>query len=155
MSKPNFFIIGAPRAGTTSLCNYVADHPRIYFSPIKEPHFFSTDYPDHPRPDEREYERLFAVANGSYLAVGEGSTSYLSSLVAVPKILEYSPAAKFIVLMRHPIELAYSFHSHLVYHGGEDVEDFEQAWRLQPERAAGRCLPPDTPDSRLLQYGRL
>lgn len=155
MRKPDFFIIGAPRAGTTSLCSYLAEHPLIYFSPVKEPHFFSTDYADHPRPGEREYENLFAAANGHHIAVGEGSTSYLSSVVAVPKILEYNPAAKFILLLRHPVELAYSFHSHLVYHGGEDIEDFETAWRLQPERAAGKRLPPYTPDARLLQYAKL
>jgi Sulfotransferase family len=155
MRRPDFFIIGAPRAGTTSLCSYLAEHPLIYFSPIKEPHFFSTDYPDHPRPSEREYESLFAGANGHHVAVGEGSTSYLSSVVAVPKILEHSPTAKFIVLLRHPVESAYSFHSHLLYHGGEDVEDFERAWRLQAERGAGRCLPPYTPDPRLLQYAKL
>ena len=155
MRRPDFFIIGAPRAGTTSLCSYLAAHPLIYFSPIKEPHFFSTDYPDHPRPSEQEYESLFAAANGLHVAVGEGSTSYLSSLVAVPKILEYSPTSKFIVLLRHPVELAYSFHSHLVYHGGEDVEDFERAWRLQPQRAADMCLPAHTPDARLLQYAKL
>jgi hypothetical protein len=73
----------------------------------------------------------------------------------VPRILEYSPQAKFIVLLRHPVELAYSFHGHVVYHGGDDVKDFERAWRLQPDRARGKSLPPQTPDPRLLQYAKL
>jgi hypothetical protein len=155
MRIPDFFIIGAPRAGTTSLCSYLAEHPLIYFSRVKEPHFFSTDYPNQPRLAAHDYECLFAGANAQHLAVGEGSTCYLSSTVAVPKILEYSPKARFIVLVRHPVELAYSFHGHSVYHGNEVVEDFEQAWRLQAERAAGRCLPPNNPEIGLLQYARL
>jgi hypothetical protein len=152
VKRPDFFIIGAPRCGTTSLSGYLSDHPLIYFSPVKEPHFFSTDYPDHPRPTPQEYEDLFEGANGKHLAVGEGSTCYLSSRVAVPKILEYSPDAKFIVLLRHPVDLAYSFHGHMLYHNGEDVEDFEEAWRLQPERARGERVPYECPDHRLLQY---
>jgi hypothetical protein len=66
----------------------------------------------------------------------------LFSPTAVPRILEYSPGAKFIVLLRHPVDLAYSFHSHLVYHGDEDVKDFEQAWQLQPEHARGNGSRP-------------
>ena len=158
MRKPNFFVIGAPRAGTTSLCAYLADHPLIYFSPVKEPSFFSTDYPDLRRAAQREYgeyDDLFAGATDEHLAVGEGSTTYLSSRLAVPKILEYNAKASFIVLLRHPADLAYSRHSSNVYHNNDDVEDFEQAWRLQSERACGRYLPPRCEDPLFVQYSKL
>jgi len=158
MRKPNFFVIGAPRAGTTSLCTYLADHPLIYFSRVKEPSFFSTDYPDLRRAAQREYENyddLFAGATDEHLAVGEGSTSYLSSRLAVPKILEYNPNARFIVLLRHPADLAFSRHSSNVYHNNDDVEDFEEAWRLQWERACGRHMPPRCEDPLLVQYSKL
>lgn len=44
MIKPNFFIVGAPKCGTTSLAHWLAGHPQVFMSPVKEPHFFNTDY---------------------------------------------------------------------------------------------------------------
>jgi hypothetical protein len=149
---PNFFIIGAFRSGTTSLCAYLSEHPRIYFSPVKETHFFSTDYPDQPRPTLQEYHRLFAARNDFHLAIGEGSTSYLFSDVAVPRILKCNPDARFIVMLRNPIHMAFSNHAHLLFYGVEDVGDFEKAWRLEGERARGRRIPPLCNEWRYLLY---
>jgi hypothetical protein len=61
MRKLALFIIGTPRAGSTSLSSYLAGHPLVYFSPIKEARFFNDD-PDLVRVSATEYEKLFARA---------------------------------------------------------------------------------------------
>ena len=111
---PNFFIIGAARAGTTSLYSYLSQHPQIYMSPLKEPHFFSNIRPAENRQhlftwvsDQEEYLRLFQNAT-NYPAVGEASTSYLWSDQAPERIFNQIPDARMIVLLRDPIERAFS-----------------------------------------------
>jgi hypothetical protein len=97
--RPNFFILGAPKCGTTSLARWVGEHPSVFICPEKEPHFFNTD--DRHRGVEAivDYEALFSGAQEQHVAIGEASVWYLSSLEAVPNILRYEPAAKFIVLV--------------------------------------------------------
>jgi len=136
---PNFFIIGAPKCGTTSLANWLAEHPQVFFSSKKEPHFFSEELD--AGQSYRSYEKLFRNAKAEHLAVGEGSTSYLYSSKAVPRILEYAPDAKFIVCLRNPVELVHAWHAQLVNDGLENETDFETAWRLQSSRKAGKNIP--------------
>jgi hypothetical protein len=71
----------------------------------------------------------------------------------VPNILAFNPAARFIVLLRNPVDLVYSLHSQLLYGGHEEVEDFETAWRLQAARSQGEQIPLGCPDPQVLQYG--
>jgi len=154
MRKPNFFIIGAPKCGTTSLAAYLAEHPNVYMSPIKEPHFFNTDmrWHDINVPDKSAYIRLFRGATPEHLAVGEASTTYLFSREAVPNILRFNSDAKFIVMIRNPVDLAYSLHSELLWNHNEDVQDFSEAWQLQDVRARGECLPRTCLLPEWLQY---
>lgn len=146
MSNPNMFIIGAPKCGTTALVAYLAEHPDIFICACKEPFFWSSDIPlpwgdqmnDLPRSME-EYMRLFAGATDHHLIIGEGSTTYLWSAVAVERILAFAPDAKFICMLRNPIDLARAMHTTEVYYFQEPVKDFETAWRLRSER----LLSPD------------
>jgi hypothetical protein len=92
--KPNFLILGAPKCGTTSLATWLADHPNVYFSPIKEPGFFSTDVGNQLVKNPEVYARLFDGAGPEHLAVGEASTSYLISKVAVPTIEAQIPGSR-------------------------------------------------------------
>jgi len=141
-AKPNFFLVGAAKCGTTSLSRYLAAHPRILFCHPKEPHFFSTDYYEHNRVwTEREYLRLFRGAHRDHLAIGEGSVWYVASRVAVPRILEFEPAAKFLVMVRTPLEMAPSLHSQNIFDCYENEPDFEAAWRKQQARRRGREMP--------------
>jgi len=159
MKKPNFFIIGAPKCGTTSLAAWLAEHPNIYMSPVKEPFFFSTDLTLLPISRYRrthistleEYENLFKDCKSHHVAVGEASTNYLYSSVAVPNILSYSDDPKFIVMIRNPIEMAPAVHMQKVFQGIEPERDFTKAWYLQFERAKGRKLPRGVP-ARFLMY---
>lgn len=154
MRKPNFFLVGGPKCGTTSLQEYLAGHPQIFMCTPKEPCYFDNDlpWPDSPR-SESEYLRLFEPANGGHLAVGEASTNYLYSRVAVGNILTFNPEARFIVMIRNPIDMAMSLHSYSFQELTEDVEDFEAAWRLQDERRAGRRLPTVNYQRDFVLYG--
>lgn len=152
---PDFFIVGAPRCGTTALTGWLKHHPEICFSKPKEPHFFTKVEPLLPSPDLRaDYlEPYFWHYDPErHRAVGEGSVSTLYSPEAVQRILTLNPAAKFIVLVRNPLEMLPSYHQLMLYYLEEEVEDFATAWRLQAERARGERLPRRCLDPRLLQY---
>jgi hypothetical protein len=154
MIKPNFFILGAPKCGTTSLAAWLAEHPNIYLSPIKEPHFFNTDH-QRSLTSLKGYERLFANAGEQHRAVGEASVWYLYSSVAVKNILNYNPEARFMVMLRNPVEMAPSLHEEQVFTGRENVTDFVEAWDLQDVRRRGHHLPVMVGDPKFVQYGEL
>ncbi len=131
MKKPNFFIIGAPKCGTTSLAAILENHPQIFFSPEKEPHFFGKDIGcarDSGSISRRQYERLFMNATDEHKAVGEGSVYYLHSKVAIDQIEKELPGSRFIVMLRNPSEMAVSMHKQQIYSGREKIKDFEEAW---------------------------
>jgi hypothetical protein len=102
--KLNFFIVGAPKCGTTSLYFYLKQHPEIYLPEKKVPHFFCTDF--HKEIDEfhgfpkawnirslEKFHELFKDVGDEKL-IGEASTSYLYSSSAAKEIYRYNPAAK-------------------------------------------------------------
>ena len=136
MKKPNLFIIGAPKCGTTALAKWLSDRPEIYFSPVKEPHYFSEEY--RLTPGIERYEALFETANPAvHKWVGEASVWYLFSTSAVRSILEYSPDARFIVMLRDPLDMAPSMHEQQRFNGNEEVDDFEKALGLSDRRQRG------------------
>lgn len=142
MNKPNLFMIGGPKCGTTSFQEYLATHPQILMSDPKEPCYFDKDipFPNSPR-TEAEYMRCFKGAGKQHTIVGEASTNYLYSKVAVSNVLRFNPDARFIVMLRNPIDMASSLHAEAVKTLTEDVVDFRAAWKLQDERRQGRALP--------------
>jgi len=152
MKKPNFFIIGAPKCGTTSLASWLAEHPEVYMSPIKEPDYFHTNQKIR---SIEEYENLFAEATDQHKAVGEASVRYLYSDTAVPEILAYSSTeVKFIVMLRNPIEMAPSLHWQRVFSLNENEPNFEKAWRLQNEDKSSRIdLPKNCYTPEINNYG--
>lgn len=152
--RPGFFLIGAPKCGTTSLSEYLRAHPQICFADPKEPHFFNTDLPYLRRTfSEREYlSRAFAHQRPEHRIAGEGSVFYLVSRDAVPNILRFDPDARFLVMVRNPIEMAQSLHHQNVYGQLEDEADFETAWRLQEKRRSGDAVPRRCLTPLLLQY---
>jgi hypothetical protein len=151
MRGPNFFIIGAPKCGTTSLAGWLSDHPQVFMSPVKEPHFYNFDQVELFRPTRAEYDALFRDAQPDHIAIGEASVWYLSSSVAVPRILQERPDAKFIVCVRNPADMAPSLHKQRVFAGTENITDFEEAWRVQGERARGMRPPLGEPSRSI--YG--
>ncbi len=132
--KPNFFIIGAPKCGTTSLAAYLSSHHDILLSKIKEPNYFSDDLPKLKEVNDlKEYLDLFHNSKNAKIS-GEASTWYLYSKVAVENILKFDEDAKFIVMIRNPIQMAMSLHSQQVYNLNESVIDFNRAWELNSSR---------------------
>jgi hypothetical protein len=155
MNIPDFFIIGAPKCGTTALSEYLRGHPKICFSHVKEPHFFSDDFPSYKIDRSLEnYMRLnFSHFRRQQHALkGESSVYYYLSTVAVPNILRANPAAKFIYMVRNPVDLVYSFHSQMYFNSTENIPNFEIAWEKQEARISGRDIPTYCREPLLLQY---
>jgi hypothetical protein len=152
-TRPSFFIVGAPKCGTTALYEYLRPHPNIFMPEIKEPHFFARDLGTYPRIKTLDdYRALFAGATDQHLQSGEASVYYLRSTVAIPNIREFNPAAKLIAMFRNPVDMVYSLHSQLLHVSEETVADFATAWRLQERRARGLDVPPHIRSPLLVQY---
>lgn len=154
MRKPNLFLIGGPKCGTTSLQEYLAGHPQIFMSNPKEPCYFDSDlpFPKSPR-NEAEYLRCFDGVTEQHAIVGEASSNYLFSRVAVPSILRFNPDARFIVMLRNPISMSVSLHGDAVKTLLEDELDFRAAWNLQVQRRQGRALPHVCYQKEFVLYG--
>lgn len=152
--QPNFFIVGAPRCGTTSLSKYLKWHPQVRLSDPKETHFFTSIYPAHPELDvQRDYVgRFYRPPKPGQRAAGEASVEYLYSPETLAKLVQLWPDAKFIVMARNPMDQLPSYHARLLYMLVEDVEDFDTAWALQESRQQGLNLPRFCDDARTLQY---
>ena len=153
---PNLFIIGAPRSGTTSLAHYLSGHPRIFFSDPKELFYWADDYPRlrqfYFAERQEDYLRHFRRAAEQHLFLAEGSTNYLASFTAVPNILKSSPDARFIAMIRNPVEMVPSWHQFLLRAFYEDEHDIEAAWNLQESRKAGDRIPATCLAPQYLQY---
>ncbi len=117
---PNFIVIGAAKAGTTSLHWYLAEHPGVFMTPTKDPSYFAygvdaggkllwgePEFHSFPIRTLREYEALFANA-GDATAIGEASTMYLECPQSAARIRKLMPAARIICSIRHPVDRAYS-----------------------------------------------
>ncbi len=144
--RPNFFIIGAPKSGTTSLYEYLAGHPQVFMAPVKEPFYFCPDVRIGRRPrlehpaDEARYLKLFAAAGGAPRR-GEATTRYLVSAAAPELIGKFAPDAQIVVSLREPVAMMQALHSQRVSGGNEDITDFEEALAADDDRRDGRRLP--------------
>lgn len=136
---PDFLIIGAPKAGTTSLYKYLQRHPSIFMPKKKEPHFFSFEGrttgfngPGQAKFVEKrvtrfeDYASLFKSADDDAV-IGEASTSYLYIPEAAARIKHYLPNAKIIAILRHPVDRAFSHYLHHFRNGGETLLNFTEA----------------------------
>jgi hypothetical protein len=155
VSNPNFFILGAPKCGTTSLAGWLREHPQVFMPEWKEPHFFNTDHQPKMSPPKAHYDSLFTPAGEEHIAVGEASVWYLYSTDAVPNIENTYPESRYIVCFRNPVEMAYSLHNQMLVSGEESVRDFEEAWRLSGERLAGRNVPRFSREPSHLAYHKV
>lgn len=127
VSKPNFLIAGAVKSGTTSLYFHLKEHPEVFMPkwPHKEPAFFSPPEVGGIT-EESRYLELFDGAAG-HKRVGEASVSYLYAENAPARIKSYLGSdTKIIILLRNPVDLAYSLWGHQVREGFEDLP-FEEA----------------------------
>ena len=141
MRRPDFFIVGAPKCGTTALNIYLREHPQVFMSPRKEAHHFGTDiYSPRWARGEAEYLALFAGARAEK-RVGEASVWQLFSQRAAREIKAFEPHAQIIIMLRNPTEMIYSLHSERLYSVSEDITDFAAALAAEPDRRRGLRLP--------------
>lgn len=145
MPGPDFFLVGAPKSGTTSLFHYLVQHPSI-FVPVKEPRFFA-DFPPFSAPrDMDEYLALYDPCPAGALA-GDFSTWYLPSVHAARKINALNPAARIAMILRNPVDRAYSHYwFRCRVHPPDAVPDwvsetlsFEEALEAEERRIRDGC----------------
>lgn len=148
MRLPNFFIVGAAKAGTSSLYEYLSQHPEVYFPDIKEPSFFAFagEEVSFSGPGDElfsknvtarwdEYKNLYTEVQGER-AIGDASVVYLYSEDAPGLIAEKIPNAKVIIILRNPVDRAFSSYCHLRRDGRENIESFSDAIQLEDVRKA-------------------
>jgi len=119
--KVDFFIVGAPKCGTTALASYLSEHPGVAFSSPKEPHFFATDIDRKRKIRDLDHYHSIFPDKGLMAKRGEASVWYLYSEEAVANIKSYNPNAKIIVMIREPVDFIESLHNQNVI-GGHDRE---------------------------------
>jgi hypothetical protein len=124
---PNFYIVGAPKCGTSSVWAYLRGHPDVFFPQLKEPHFFAVSM----QPLDA-YQSLYRNAKG-YKAIGDASTSYLWEVKASERIREVCPRARIVILLRDPVERAYSHYDMAVRTGTEHLPFAEAVKRDRSE----------------------
>ena len=129
---PNFFIVGAQKAGTTSLYFYLKEVPQVYMSSLKEPFYFAPHAVHNSASDiirdKKEYLRLFEKANG-YTAIGEATPIYLWDPDAPKLIHQTLPHARIIMILRDPIERAYSNYLMRVRYSGVQSSFYDELMR--------------------------
>ena len=158
MGKPNLFIVGAAKSGTTSLHNYLNQHPDIFMCNPKEPHYLINKEIGVERipvgvTKKSEYENLFIEGEDKKYR-GESSVMYLMyPEIVIPKIKkEYDENTKVIIMLRNPVERAYSgFHHVKRYNIKENIQDFTKAWEVSEERYFNQ--KDMTPASRYQELG--
>lgn len=148
---PNFLIIGAAKAGTTSVYYYLNQHPQIYMSSVKEPRFFAPEFyttycngllRDNARKSVftlTEYQKLFERVTDE-IAIGEASPEYIYFPKTPERIKQDIPNVKLIAILRNPIERAFSAFSYQVRDGCE-VLSFEQALQIEKQRIKSNWRP--------------
>lgn len=156
LTLPNFIVIGAAKAGTTALYHYLAEHPDVFMSPVKETNFFGYGvdaggrllYGDpevhrFPIKSLAQYQQLFVAAGGAS-AIGEASPMYLECPQAAGRIRELLPAVRLICSIRHPVDRAYSNYLMYLRRRGK---------RFDPEVEFTRTAAWARPDSRHMGLG--
>lgn len=159
---PNLFLVGSGKCGTTTLYNYLNQHPGVFMSNPKEPAYFCKDF--HKESDEfhnkqnfffyrteQEYMKLFSAVKNQKV-IGEASTLYFPSKVAAKNIYEFNPEAKIIITIRNPIDLLYSVHGEYMLIFRENINDFAEALAVEKQRRNGENIPKTIPAPSLLFY---
>ncbi len=136
------------------MASYLGAHPAIYWSDPKELWYFCRpDFPDSGEPKRLEqYLGHFRASNANHRYLAEGSTSYLYAPGAAARILEFNPEARFIVMLRNPIEAVVSLHRQMLLNMQESESGFEKAWRLQDVRRRGQRVPLKCSNNKYLLY---
>lgn len=158
MPRPDLFIVGAPKCGTTAMCRYLEAHPEVFLAERKDLHFFGSDlaFRGRRREELAAYLARFDEA-GEARRVGEASVWYLYSARAAAEIAAFEPEARVIVMLRDPVEVMHALHSQYLLNGlgDEDITDFAEALAAEADRREGRRIPPHNRLPETLQYRKV
>lgn len=150
MKKPNFFIVGEPKCGTTSMHEYLKGHHQIYMSEIKEPDFFAEDKKNEYRKFKKSYHpfalidkylNMFNSANEEKI-IGESSSIYLFSKTAAKNIYNFNPNAKILCMFREPVSFLISYNEYarstlqenVNLLDGLQLEGYRKNWEYLPNK---------------------
>ncbi len=137
MNKPDFFIVGAPKSGTTAFYEYLKSHPDV-FLPRKELYYFCKDFhAPYPKMTEEQYLSYYKDQSNSQQS-GDASVWYLFSEIAAQEIKSFNPEAKILIFLRNPVDMIHALHSQHLFAGNEQYEDFEQALSVETKRKTGK-----------------
>jgi hypothetical protein len=140
--RPDFYLVGAPKSGTTAMYEYLRKHPGLFLPERKELRYFGRDLEirDRVQLSLQDYLAHFVDAPRDAL-IGTAYVWYLYSRTAAAEIADFSPEARIIVMLRDPVDMLPALHAEHLTNGNEDIRDFEAALRAEPERKAGRLIP--------------
>ncbi|MGI8658331.1 MAG: sulfotransferase family protein [Candidatus Limnocylindria bacterium] len=141
--RPDFFIVGAPKSGTTAMYQYLRAHPDLYLPERKELRFFGQDLEirDRRTLTPQEYLAHFVPARQGQL-IGTAYVWYLYSKSAAQEIATYAPDARIIAMLRNPTDMLHALHGEHLSNGNEDIRDFTAALEAESDRQARRRIPP-------------
>jgi len=156
MKKPNLFIIGQQKSGTTALRDFLNQHPGIFFPVQDEMHHFESDLLKHRLIHRRRINpylvKRFNILPEDYMGhykavdneimIGDKTPTYLFSKTAAAEIYDFNPDAKIIAIFREPVSFLYSVHSQNLYNVYENEANFETALALEESRKLGAHLSP-------------
>lgn len=150
-NKPNFFIIGAPKCGTTSMFVTLRNHPEIFMPDQKELQFFATDLFSKNYITEKQYLKLFNSVKDEKI-IGEASVWYLYSKDAPANIKKFNKNSKFLIILRNPANMLASLHSQFMFDNMEQFSDFQLALDMEDERKRGKLIKSTVSNRKLLFY---
>src|SRR5271170_7433051 len=145
VKRPDCFLVGAPKCGTTAMADYLAAHPDVFMAK-KEMHVFGRDlhFGAHfYRRDLAAYEQEFSQRATQRVA-GEASVWYLLSTQAASELKAFNPDARIVIMLREPVEVLYSLYYQFLCDGNEHLPTFEEALVAEDDRAAGRRIARST-----------
>ena len=121
MKKPNLFIVGKQKSGTTALYDMLRQHPEVYMPERKETCYFNKEHTERDIKKEKDYLELFKGAKDEKY-IGEATASYLDSGSAVKEIKKFNPNARIIILLREPVDFLRSLYQHTILRAKEKAE---------------------------------
>ena len=138
---PNLYLVGAPKCGTTSMAYYLGQHPDIFAPYLKEPIFFGSDLRTRAeRITEKNYLQLYDGWKTERYGL-DASTAYLASNAAPGEIFDKAPDAKILIMVRNPVDAAYSLYWQNRFDMAEDLPTFEQSLDAEHNRAISGKIP--------------
>lgn len=148
---PSFYIVGAAKCGTTSLFDYLCQHPKIFSPPEKEPNYFAVDLFPSWYISLKTYLDNYSGASKEQI-FGDASVAYLYSERAAERIKECRPDANIIIILRNPVDMMYSLYAEFRFQNWEPIESFKQALAAEEDRKNGVNLPKNASEPRFLFY---